>query len=199
MSTTVVALFRNMEDVNQALGTLKSYGVPSSQINVMGREHVLEPFTEREEVEQEAAEGLVAGAVGGASLGMFAGLVAGIGSMFIPGVGPVIAGSTLATLLGTAAAGAGLGAVAGGALLGGLVKMGVPTDDAEVYAEGLKRGGILMAVTVNSDQISEVSRLLYETGAIDADNLRDKWEVDGWRSFDESQEPSAAYPTLMIS
>lgn len=198
MSTTIVALFKNIEDANQALGSLKTYGVADSQINVMARENVVGHLAKKEEANKEAAEGMVAGAVGGATLGMFAGLVAGIGSVFIPGVGPVIAGSTLATLFGASAAGAGLGAVTGGALLGGLVKMGVPADDVDIYAEGLKRGGILIAVTVDPEQTETVTRLMYETGAVNADNLRDKWQGEGWQKFDETGEPTAAYPTFTI-
>lgn len=202
MSTTVVALFRNVEDANQAIGALKTHGVADSQISFLAREkivgHLAEKVAVNDEVNKETTEGAAVGAVGGASLGMFAGLMAGIGSLVIPGVGPVIAGSALATLFGASAAGAGVGAVTGGALLGGLVKTGVANEDIDIYAEGIKRGGILLAASVDPEQVDTVTRLMYETGAIDTENLRQEWKAEGWEKFDDSQEPASGYPTLTI-
>ena len=47
---------------------------------------------------------------------------------------------------GAALAGAGIGAAAGG-LLGALTGMGIPEEEAHVYAEGVRRGGTLVTVT----------------------------------------------------
>lgn len=58
--------------------------------------------------------GVILGAVVGGVLGMLLGL----GALAIPGVGPVIAAGSLATMLGTAS----IGAITG-ALLGGLVSL----------------------------------------------------------------------------
>lgn len=198
MSTTVVALFKTLDDANRGLDALYHHGISNAQISVMAREHTLEVLAHEKELQQEASEGVMVGAVGGASFGLFAGLIAGIGSMFIPGIGPVIAGSTLATLLGTTAAGAGIGAVAGGALLGSLVKMGISQDDAPIYAEGVKRGGILVTVDVPPEQVEVVTNALEAAGAVSIDSLRDKWHGEGWQQFDNTIEPTAAYPTLTI-
>lgn len=194
----VIALFKTLDDVNQALEALNHLGIGSTQISVMARENTVEVLAHEKELQREASEGVITGAVGGASFGLFAGLIAGVGSLFIPGVGPVIAGSTLATLLGTSAVGAGIGAVAGGALLGGLVKMGVSQEDAPYYAEGIKRGGILVTVDVPPEQVDIVTHTLNAAGAVSIDSLRDKWRGEGWQQFDNTAEPTAAYPTLTI-
>lgn len=196
--STVVALFRNLDSVNQGVEALNNYGISSSQISVMARENTVEVLAHEKELQKETSEGIMTGAVGGASFGLFAGLIAGVGSLIIPGIGPVVAGSTLATLLGTTAAGAGIGAVAGGALLGGLVKMGVSQEDAQLYAEGIKRGGILVTVDITPEQVSLVTHTLDAAGAISIDALRDKWQGEGWHQFDNTTEPTAAYPTLTI-
>jgi hypothetical protein len=55
--------------------------------------------------------------------------------MAIPGVGPVVAaGWLVATLTGVAAGGA------AGGVIGALTQSGVSKEDAEIYAEGLRRG-----------------------------------------------------------
>jgi uncharacterized protein (TIGR02271 family) len=92
-------------------------------------------------------------------LGGVIGLLAGVGALAIPGVGPIIAGGTLASTL----AGAGIGAAAGG-LLGALVGMGVPEEDAEHFDQGFRAGGTL--VTVNAgNRVEEARTCLYESGA----------------------------------
>ena len=198
MSTTVIALFKNLDDANRALKALNEQGISNSQMSVMARENTIEALAHEKELQQEASEGVMAGAVSGASFGLFAGLITGVGSLFIPGIGPVIAGSTLATLLGSSAVGAGIGAVAGGALLGGLVKMGISQEDAQIYAEGIKRGGILVTVDVSPEQTDTITHTLATAGAVSIDSLRDKWQGEGWQQFDSTTEPTAAYPTLTI-
>ena len=68
------------------------------------------------------------------------GLLTGLGLMAIPGVGPVVAaGWLVATLAGAAA-----GGVTGGAV-GALTEAGISKDEADVYAEGLRRGGAVVS------------------------------------------------------
>ncbi|MCB0166591.1 MAG: general stress protein [Anaerolineae bacterium] len=196
--STVVAIFKDLDNVNRGVEALNNQGISNSQISVMARENTFEALAHEKELKQEASEGVMTGAVGGASFGLFAGLIAGVGSLMIPGIGPVIAGSTLVTLLGTTAAGAGIGAVAGGAILGSLVKMGISQEDANLYAEGVKRGGILVTVDVPPEQVSLVTQTLNAAGAESTEALRSKWQGEGWQHFDSTTEPTAAYPTLTI-
>jgi hypothetical protein len=74
----------------------------------------------------------------------------GLGALAIPGIGPVLAGGALATAFrlggGTAVAGAGIGAAAGG-LVGALVGLGIPEAEAKRFEEGFQAAGVL--VTVN--------------------------------------------------
>ena len=65
------------------------------------------------------------------------------GLMAIPGVGPVVAaGWLVATLTGAAAVG-----TAGG-IVGALSQAGFSPEDADVYAESIRRGGALVSVKV---------------------------------------------------
>jgi len=91
------------------------------------------------------------GAILGTVLGGGAGLLAGLGSLAIPGVGPVVAaGWLIATLTG-----AGVGAAAG-SLLGSLTGTGVEEADAKGYAEHVGRGGTLVTVRASDQDAAQV-------------------------------------------
>jgi uncharacterized protein (TIGR02271 family) len=156
--TTVVGLFHNQVDAERAIERLKQAGFSENQIGVAlkdrGRQQEL-----MEGTGTQAAEGAATGAIGGGVLGGVIGLLAGVGALAIPGVGPIIAGGTLASTL----AGAGIGAAAGG-LLGALVGMGVPEEDAEHFDRGFQAGGTLVTVDAGS-RAEEARTCLYETGA----------------------------------
>jgi len=157
-SGTVVGLFHNQTDAERAIQLLKERGFSESQIGV-----AIKDRSKQEELIEgtgtQAAEGAATGAIGGGVLGGVIGLLAGVGALAIPGIGPIIAGGTLASTL----AGAGIGAAAGG-LLGALVGMGVPEEDAKHFDEGFRSGGTLVTVAAGN-RAEEARTCLSESGA----------------------------------
>lgn len=113
----------------------------------------------------KAAGGAATGAVAGGVLGGITGLLVGIGALAIPGIGPVVAGGALASAFGlgggTAVAGAGIGATAGG-IVGALTKLGFDRDEAEYYDKGVREGRA--RVTVHEDD-GRAERIFDETEA----------------------------------
>jgi hypothetical protein len=155
---TVVGLFHDQSDAERAIQRLKNAGFSENQIGVA----IKDRQQQQELIEgsgTQAAEGAAAGAISGGVLGGVIGLLAGVGALAIPGVGPIIAGGTLASTL----AGAGIGAAAGG-LLGALVGMGVPEEDARHFDQGFRAGGTLVTVDAG-DRVEEAQKCLYESGA----------------------------------
>ncbi len=156
-SGTVVGLFHNQADAERAIQRLKERGFSESQIGV-----AIKDRSKQEDLIQgtgtQAAEGAATGAIGGGVLGGVIGLLAGVGALVIPGVGPILAGGTLASTL----AGAGIGAAAGG-LLGALVGMGVPEEDAKHFDQGFRAGGTLVTVSPGN-RPEEARTCLYESG-----------------------------------
>ena len=71
----------------------------------------------------------------GCGSGRCCGTSRGIGLMASTGVGPVVHGCRGSTLAGAAAGGA------TGSVIGALTQAGVSKNDADIYAEGLRRGG----------------------------------------------------------
>ena len=126
----------------------------------------------------DRAEGAAAGAGIGATLGGAAGLLAGLGLLAIPGIGPVVAAGWLAAT----AAGAAAGGATGG-IIGALSQAGIGKDDAQVYAEGVRRGGTLVTVRAADGDRARVEAIL-DRNAV---NIRDRgaaYRNSGWKSFD---------------
>ena len=108
-------------------------------------------------------EGAVAGASAGGLLGGTLGLLAGIGTLAIPGLGPLIAAGPLMAALSGGAAGAAVGGVTGA-----LVGLGIPELEAKRYEGKLSSGNILVAVhTENGDQRTAAEQALKRSGAED--------------------------------
>jgi len=99
----------------------------------------------------KAPEGAATGATAGGLLGGTLGWLAGIGSLAIPGVGPLIAAGPIMGLL----SGAAVGAATGG-ITGALIGYGMPEVEAKRY-EGKVRGGNIL-LSIHTEDRNEVSR-----------------------------------------
>lgn len=182
MAKSVVGLFDTSQDAQGAVQELRNAGFGADDISVVAN-NARGEYNVRDG-DSEAAAGAGAGATGGAVLGGLAGLLVGLGALAIPGVGPVVAAGTLATTLGTTAAGAGLGAAAGG-LVGALVGAGIPENDANIYAEGVRRGGALVTVQAASDEDADrAADIMDRYNVVDIDERAASYRQGGWNNFD---------------
>jgi len=186
MAKQVVGLFDNTADAHRAVQELTNAGFTADDISIVANNASGEYTTDGG---SEAAEGAGAGATGGAVAGGLVGLAVGLGALAIPGIGPVVAAGTLATALGSTAVGAGIGAAAGG-LVGGLVGAGIPEDDANIYAEGVRRGGALVTVQAADDATADrAADILDRYNVVDIDERGASYRESGWSRFDENAEP----------
>jgi hypothetical protein len=115
----------------------------------------------------------------GAAVGGLAGLVAGVTALAIPGVGPLFVAGSIASVVTSTLAG-----VTAGALPGALVDAinnhtDVSESQAKVYAEGVKRGGVMLVAETNDAGL--VRRVLNEAGAVDVDANPD-FDHEAWPS-----------------
>lgn len=155
---TVIGLFRDSRAAERAIRELKDLGFTDGQIGVLMQDRTQERQFALD-TGTKAGEGAAAGAVGGGVVGGLVGLLAGVGALAIPGIGPIIAGGTLASVL----AGAGVGAAAGG-LIGALVGMGIPEHEASYYEQGFREGGILVTVDAGT-RAGEARQVLLNAAA----------------------------------
>ncbi|MBZ9897445.1 MULTISPECIES: general stress protein [unclassified Mesorhizobium] len=176
---TVTALFDNYDDAADAVGELEASGVPHSDISIIANNS--DGWYERDR--SEAAEDAASGAGIGAVVGGAGGLLTGLGVMAVPGVGPVVAAGWLAATATGAVAGAVAGGAAGG-IIGALTDSGVSENDANVYAEGVRRGGTLVTAKVDDGLVPEAEDILGQSSSVDVMERRRAYEADGWTGFD---------------
>ncbi len=113
-----------------------------------------------------------------------AGLLAGIGMIAIPGIGPVVAAGWLAST----AAGAVAGGAAGG-LIGAFTSSGHSEEDANYYAETVRRGGTVVSVRTADENVPAVEAILDGATPIDRDARLAEYRSGGWTRFDETAAP----------
>jgi hypothetical protein len=157
MKTTITGLYDSYDDAKAAVKALEDAGVPSDDISIVTNKANGDVNVEGQG--NRAGEGAGAGAGLGALAGGAGGLLTGLGLLAIPGVGPVVAAGWLAAT----AAGAVAGAVAGGAvggIVGAMVESGVPEEDANFYAESIRRGGSVVTARVEDDRRTSVDAIL---------------------------------------
>jgi uncharacterized membrane protein len=101
------------------------------------------------------------GTATGGLIGALSGLLVGLGTLALPGLGPIVAAGPLAAALG----GAAIGAATGG-LIGALVDAGVPEEYASTYATHVERGHALLTVHTDAASQAKVRDILAHSGAL---------------------------------
>ncbi|HSJ58784.1 MAG TPA: YsnF/AvaK domain-containing protein [Anaerolineae bacterium] len=179
MAKTVIAVYRDAEAAEAAVEDLLRNDFTRNDISVVARDTREELKVDYES--DDPGEGAAAGAGFGAVLGGAAGLLAGLGALTIPGIGPIVAAGPIAAAL----AGAGIGAAAGG-ITGALVDWGVPSEDAHIYGESVRRGGILVSVRASDARAQRAAEILEQNSPVDVKRHAETWrEREGWTRFDE--------------
>lgn len=135
----------------------------------------------------DRVEGGLVGAAIGAAAATAGTAIGTLAMLAIPGVGPAVGAGWLFGLL---VAGAAVGGVTGG-LLGALASAGVNEADAAVYAEGVRRGGSVVAARISPANVSKVESVM-EEGAINIAERRDDFRRSGWQTFDPAAPPYSA-------
>ncbi|MEH2324813.1 MAG: histidine kinase [Nostoc sp.] len=161
-----VGVFSHRRDVEHALHELKKVGFDMNRVSVItqdGDKDDIAGAEVRDRVGDKSDEGAKVGAATGGALGGLTGLLVGLGTLAIPGLGPIMLAGAAATTLATTLAGAGIGAVAG-SLLGALVGLGIPEERARVYDERVKRGHYLVILDGTDTEIARAEAVLHQSG-----------------------------------
>ncbi len=186
MKRTITRLFDNRTQAEAAVQQLEDLGLPHHDISIIapkgpGAED--RSFSPNHETRHDVADSAGKGAVTGGVLGAGAGLLASLGLVAIPGIGPVLAAGWLAATAAGAAAGAAAGGATGG-IIGALTDAGVDESDAHVYAEGMRRGGVLVSVRADADEAAQVELVLNRQNGVDAATRGQTYRQEGWSRFD---------------
>jgi hypothetical protein len=171
VTVTISRLFSDVTKAQHAIVRLEEAGVPSDSISLLAN-------NSEKWFAPDYASAAGKGAAVGAGFGGFGGLLAGLGLLAIPGLGPVVAAGWLAA----AAAGAAAVGAAGG-VIGMLAEAGVATNEAEVYAESIRRGGSLVSARVDEADKERLEAVL-DPSSVNIASRRSELESDGWTGFE---------------
>ncbi|MBW4560959.1 MAG: histidine kinase [Mojavia pulchra JT2-VF2] len=178
-----IGIFSNRRDVEGALRELGNSGLVMDKVSVIARDadrnDEIAGTQVHDKVGDKADEGATVGAVSGGALGGLTGLLVGLGTLAIPGIGPIMLAGATATALATTLAGAGIGAAAG-SLLGGLIGLGIPEERARVYNQGVERGGYLVIVDGTDDEIAR------------AEPIFRRWNIEEFAVYDRPNDVTSA-------
>lgn len=163
-----VGVFPNRQAAEHAMHELRDSGFPMGRVSVITRDadkhdDDIAGAEVRDRVGNKADEGATLGAVSGGVLGGLTGLLVGLGTLAIPGIGPIMLAGATATTLATTLAGGAIGAVSGG-LLGALIGLGIPEERARVYEDRIARGGYLVIVDGTDEDIARAEAILHRRG-----------------------------------
>ena len=151
-------LFQSRTATTRAVDLLVERGLAAEQdISLLMSDHTRASQFAVEE-KSKALEGAAVGGAAGGALGAVTAALIAAGVISFPPVGLVAAGPMLAAL-----AGAGAGGATGG-LVGAVMGSGVPELEAELVAERLEAGRILLGVLVDPSQVETAKRIMRDAG-----------------------------------
>lgn len=180
-----VGVFPTRQAAEQALHELRDSGFPMGRVSVVTRDadkhDEIAGADVRDRVGNKADEGATIGAVSGGALGGLTGLLVGLGTLAIPGVGPIMLAGATATALATTLAGGAIGAVSGG-LLGALLGLGIPEERARAYQDRIAQGGYLVIVDGTDADIARAETILHHRG------------IEDYGVYDAPSTPNANVP-----
>jgi hypothetical protein len=170
----VSGVFRSRSDAEHAMAEMRSIGLGDHQITLLtpGRAEAQFQSVPTDATEQPGM-GKAIGAVVGASAGLSGAalLIAAV----IPGVGPITAMGLLGELI-LGAAGAGVGAAAGGKLENSMTE-GLPEDELFVYEDALRKGRSVVIALADETKATLFRELLKAEGAEEVDAAREQWWI----------------------
>jgi uncharacterized membrane protein len=184
MNETVVALYDDFVTAQRVVEDLVEAGYSRNDISLVANDAAGEYSQYVERVGEDVTAGQ------GAGFGAIVGTLTGLGVALIPGVGPVLAAGPLAAVL-FAGVGAAVGAATGG-LVAGLIDLGVPEDDAEYYAEGVRRGGTLVIVHTIPAEAQRVEDVINLHDPVNIEHRTEAYRQAGWTGYDSTAEPYTA-------
>jgi uncharacterized membrane protein len=207
---TIVGVFNSIQDAQEAIRDMEMEGISRSDISLVANKKVAGyestsgmGSTDRDVPGRDVADNItsdkttsdrtmtdktsdvVADAGIGAAIGGVGGLLlSAAGMLTIPVIGPVLAAGPIAAAL----AGAGIGAAAGG-LIGALTEAGIPEEDAKYFAEGVRRGDVLVTVKTDGMLADRAREIMDLHHAVNVNDRVSNWRERGWTGYDTNARP----------
>ncbi|MTJ08541.1 MULTISPECIES: general stress protein [unclassified Anabaena] len=181
-----VGVFSSRREVENALNELRDHGFAMNHVSVIAKDADTQDLNPQDRISETRVksdtqhrtserrdqsvtdtthvdEGAKTGLGAGGAVGGITGLLVGLGTLAIPGVGPIMLAGATATAIATTLAGGAIGAAVGG-LIGGLVGLGIPEERAKVYQDQVVSGDYLVIVDGTEAEILRAERIFRSKG-----------------------------------
>ena len=201
MARAIVAVYDSFYLANKAVQELAASGYPRNMIDILSRsshekagssELALQSGGVKPEIQTGGqAAGIQIGAGIGGAVGVSGGLLAGLGMLHLPGLFATAAGRPLAAALaGLALAGvaAGIGSLAG-MLLGWLLGLGIPEEEARQYAKNVRNGEVMVNVMADWDTVDPVIEILSKHSPLEVKEKAISWQKSGRVGLKRTSRP----------
>ena len=189
---TIVALYDHFKDAKAATAAIIQAGAAADRIALLANDSngdhpalSINPAYAREQFDEDSTRQsrfITLGEVG-IGLGGILGFLAYISPIAIPGIAALAANGAWVPVVVLAVIGGVIGVV-----IGLLTDRGVSSKDAELYTEGLKRGGTLVTAVIDESIAGRVLEILKNHSAVKVEERPDDWSAEGWVSLDVDHE-----------
>ena len=152
MAKTIVALFDNHSQAEDAADIIKDRGLRDEDISIITKQSGDKGFKNNKGRNDDIDDGVLTGGV----LGGLGGLAIGAGSLVVPGLGIIAAAGPIVGILS--------GAIAGG-VVGGLIDLGIPEDESRRYESEIKEGRVIFSLKCSSEHEDDIKGILENCGA----------------------------------
>src|SRR5262245_4424374 len=158
---SVVGVYKSMDEAERAVHELDRAKFPIDQVTIVTKDIATEKKVHGYVTACDVSK---QGAKTGAWLGGIFGLLVGAAFVWIPGVGPVVVGGSLAAALLGGVEGAVAGSALGG-ILSGLAAWGISKQHILKYEEVVRAGKFLVIAHGSAEDVKKAQQVLAGTGA----------------------------------
>lgn len=195
MTKTVSALYDYIGTVHAVIQDLREQGISEDQISLVVRDvrgdykrYLKQDIGVEEYLEVSAAkEGADVGVGTSALTGSLIGVLADSTSVVIPGVGEVLVAGPLVEAVNNTN-GSPL-PTANRGLNGALASIGIDEEQASFYAEAVRRGSALVAVTAPDEMANKAEEVMEDYFPLDVEERVDQWRRRGWETHKVDGKP----------
>jgi stress response protein YsnF len=180
MTKTIVALYDHRSEAETASRDLQAAGFETSAVEILSHSDLSSggwSGSDTTGLGTTTGDSSVGAAGGMARTDLSTGYVASPNTVPGTGMGAGM-GSTTGGITGTTGSG----------ILTRLSGWGIPNQDAQVYAEGVRRGGSLLKLRLDEEDVDRAMEVLERGNVVDVEERSAAYRNSGWTGFDESAD-----------
>lgn len=200
MTKTIVALYDHRSEAETASRDLQAAGFESSAVEILSHADLTSGGwsggSDTSGLGTTTGDSSIGAAGGMARTDLSTGYVASPNTVPGSSMGTGMAagaglGAGMGAGMGAETTGTGMGATTGttaGGILTRLSGWGIPNHDAQVYAEGVRRGGSLLKLRLDEEDVDRAMEVLERGNVVDVEERGTAYRESGWTGFDEGSD-----------